>query len=476
MIYKREFIEEDTRDRHAGQLRYNEAIREKRLLSDVVNSECAEFSVFLHTMELNGDLERATEHLRAVLDAGCVEQDAEHLTPKKLLDRVTVWRFRSRSFGIVGLAGSGSSAKTGEGWNTVSLRMKVDRSKQRVDTEFFAWNEQVDGQFNETDDPEKFHIVWELARSSDVPRLTYAGFGTNQPYKLEHPHSKSFAHRPRFRVFDRDDREAYRYDVRWKDLGVFDWQWSYIPVKWTGNTAELDFVSLPDGSCLCLSDREIVISGIGNDGLESWRASVEAAGASDMFHRWRASVSIPSAEVVTDSTPDPNLLDFVCQPGRDYVAYFAALNASEVSVASAAELKKLTAPLGTSRAGEYTRIIERACADVFQPEFTAQLPKHMGDLLGCDTAHMAPELAKAVISWRDNLQDQVRRDLYHYGQDAIARMNRLRFAAWIAMEERFGALYYKALDAAMDVLRGNECHGQYLMSLPSGGVEENTAG
>lgn len=210
-MFKAEFIDEQLRARAVGVLRHQQAIREKNELSAVVDSECPDFASFLHAVEVAGDVDRGKSLLKSVVVSGCVAQDGEHLTGAKVLAGETAWRLRIRSFGIAGVVQNDSSLEIGESWHTVSLRVRVKGN--RVDTEFFAWNEQVGEEFNETDDPEKFHIVWEVD-DTPTPRLVYAGFGTNQPYKMEHPHSESFSHRPRHRVFDRDGRESYESPER----------------------------------------------------------------------------------------------------------------------------------------------------------------------------------------------------------------------------------------------------------------------
>lgn len=465
MPHRQDFIEEQALLRRAGQTRYDAIVGEKQTLTAVLNEECPDFQRFLHSAETSGDLDAAAQFLPAVIEAGCVEQTAEHLTASKLDEGVTVWRLRTRGFGVAGVSGCGDFAKAGESWNTVTLRIKVEPEKRRIDSEFFGWNEEVDGIRNTTDDIEKFHIVWEWNVKADNLALVYAGFGANQPYELEHPHAQRFRHRPRFRVFDREESQRYQYRVDWQDCGAFDWNWQYAPFETTASGTTLTFVSLLDGTYLCLSDREVAEAGADKEHWDACREAMESIGALQEFRYWKATVSLPTPEHVEASDQDPNLMGFVCAPGRDYVAYFAALNASQVKIACASDVKKATAPLGSARASQYEQRIARRCDEVYRAEFVKQLPSTMGELFATNLTSMVPELARAVEDWKAKILDEIRRDLYHYGQDAMARMNRLRFAAWIAMDERFGAIYFAARSIALNRLKGMECHGHLLAKL-----------
>lgn len=461
-VFKTDFIDEQFRARAVGVLRHQQAIREKNELSGVIDSECPEFALFLHAVEVAGDVDRGKSLIKPVATSGCVAQDGEHLTGAKVLAGATAWRLRIRSFGIAGVIQTDSSVEIGESWHTISLRVRV--KDNRVDTEFFAWNEQVGSDFNETDDPEKFHIVWEVD-NTPTPRLVYAGFGTNQPYNAEHPHSESFSHRPRYRVFDRDSGESYEYIVAWHDCGPFDRDWSHKPVVWSGDVARLEFVSLPDDSRLCLSDREVVAAGDGLDGFIGWCDALKAAGGGDLIRRWTATVKLPAPSPIDASTQAPDLLSFVARPGQDYLAYFVALRAHEVSLDSAATLRSTARQLGNARSAQYEMIVERSCHDLFVPAVADVLPPKMGDLLGIDTSKLPQYAAEAVTAWRHHVERELRRDVYYYSQDVIARMNRLRFAASIALDPSFGDVYSGVLRSAIGAIQGTGCFGRHLASL-----------
>jgi hypothetical protein len=457
MVYRQEFLNEQARVRALGMQHHQRVIDEKRMMTAVINEECPQFARFLENLELRGDLAAAADDLPAVVEGGCAVLKAEHATTDKFFSRFTVWSLRTRAFGVVGLAGAGESAVVGESWNEVSLCFKINREKRRIDTEFFAWNEEVAGLRNQMDDVEKFHIVWDCAASNDTPRLAYAGFGANQPYKQTHPHEARFQHRPRYRVFDRDSGQRYKYRVTWRELGPFDWNWTHIPMKEDSRGVTLRFVRLLDGSYLCLSDEEVVDAGVDQDWTQR-RTECEAEGALSEVQSWEAVVEVPAAEDVLTSDSDPSLLDFVGDEARDYVAYFAAMNANRVAIKSAADIRKVARVLGLERASQYHANLERPCAEVYQSRFEQQLPPTMGDLFERQsfTSH---ELRTAVQAWTQKQATEVRRDLYYYGQDAISRMNRIRFAAWLAMQGRFGDVYGSALQLAFRSLNGGDGHG-----------------
>jgi hypothetical protein len=89
----------------------------------------------------------------------------------------------------------------------------------------------------------------------------------------------------------------------------------------------------------------------------------------------------------------------------------------------------------------------------------------MGELFAVDRSALAGRPRIAVDQWTRKIADEVRRDLYYYGQSPLERMNRLRLGAYLALSEAHGGLYWKVLEQARRLLDGEEPHGQFTVNL-----------
>jgi hypothetical protein len=257
-------------------------------------------------------------------------------------------------------------------------------------------------------------------------------------------------------VFDRDSNEEYAYDVQWQRLGEFDWNWTYSAPVLSADSVTLKYVRIFDDIYLCLSDKEVAGAAAGDEYWITWREMLRAANALSEVQAWEASVKVPTVQPI--GSP-PELADIVGEHGRNYSAYFTSLYATRLTIGSTGDVRKVTRALGPDRGAEYDRILSRPCNEVFEPKYAQQLPSTMGDLFAATKTDWDPVLRAGTEQWCAQLVSELERDLYYYGQDALSRMNRLRFAAWLALQPAHGSIYWTARDLALKALKGESTHG-----------------
>ncbi len=236
--------------------------RESVAFQAEVRTQVPGLTSFHHALEVRGDIEGAvaTGVMPLLLREKLMETWAAHLTPDKLMRGLVVWWIRWLGHGTMAVDRSGTDPTVGYQWHRVILNVRVDRGTRRIDTEFYSLNEEAGDGVNSFDDREKLHAIWAVPVDRAAPlELVYLGFGTNEPYDLEHADrgTTTLSGRPRFYIYDVDRGAELSYQVRWSDSRPFDWDWTPRPVTEGPEGTKVEFVRMGDGSLFCLADAEV---------------------------------------------------------------------------------------------------------------------------------------------------------------------------------------------------------------------------
>lgn len=484
----RESWKRDADERRRARLPMLEELWRQRLeFQALVVSTVPRIRRFYNELEMLGDIEAAvqTGALRALFDEGLATSESDHLTSEKLKAGCFVWRLRWVGHGALAVDRSTTVPIAEVQWHEVVLRVKVDREARSIDTEFFSLNESAGDTQNPYDDREKLHVVWRVPHNDSPLELQYLGFGTNEPYDLDHPGRAKAASvgRPRFYIYDRRRAIEMSYDVSWMQLGSFDWDWTIRPIHISGDVIEVDFVQLLDGSRHCLADREIVNAAADLNEQRmldlTWKAMERddppppaAELSPETASLWRSRFPVLRARVEgpnvrpTGTEPPPTIGDVLVRAGRDYPAYFAATSAARTGIRSQRQLLRGIRQLDPTRRDEYERILDARCDQVFVEHVGAVLPTTMRELLELDTTVLPVAARAAVSEWLDHLASQIDKDLYHYGQLPVERVHRLRLGAWIATNDEFGNIYAKVVSEARRLVETGGCHGRFELIVP----------
>jgi hypothetical protein len=256
------------------------------------------------------------------------------------------------------------------------------------------------------------------------------------------------------------------------------------PLAFVNGAWEVHFVRLMNDTLLCVSDHEVArsadMSECSLDRLarECWRINGQIGLPPDSFadmrpedQEWLRSQHplvvarvYPACESALPTNP-PDLHRLLDRFALNYTPYFVAYCGASTVTRRAADLVKMVRRIDASRANEYGTIFGRACSDVFLPEWLNQLPTTMGDLVHSGTNQMSPELARKVEAWRANIMNEIRRDLYYYGQWVGERTAPLLFGAALAVRDVYGGLYWNVLEQAANALSGREVSGAFDVSV-----------
>jgi hypothetical protein len=403
-----------------------------------------------------------------------LETRAAHLTSDKMMRGLVVWSIRWIGHGTMAVDRSGADPTVGYQWHRVILHVRVDREARRIDTEFYSLNEDAGDTVNSFDDREKLHAVWFAPLDPAAPlELVYLGFGTNEPYDLEHADrgTTTLSGRPRFYIYDVDRGAELSYQVRWSDLRPFDWDWTPCPVTVGPQGTRVEFVRMGEGSLFCLADAEVASAASHLTEERSlqlaWAAlfGEPAPALSEISEDTRnklrgflsrvdAYVTGPHERSIGPRHKTPSIDEILVRAGRDYVPYFAATSAARTVNRTPEALVAALRQLEPSRADEY-RFLDEACKDVFVPHIAASLPDRLRDLFALDQNGLDPRVA----AWVAHVADQIDRDLYHYGQTPMERIHRLRFGVWLATRPDLGDIYDQVLAAGRACIDGGSCHG-----------------
>lgn len=464
MRYRDEYILDDQTLRSVQQTVLDRLEAERHEYAQLVHALCPGLAGFLHSVEMTGNFVEGARLLPDLLANEGAREVAEHLTVEKLSSGVNAWRLRIRNHAIQGIVQHESTPTLADAYSDVALKVCVDSKSNLIDTEFFGWNDILGETPNPVDDPEKLHLLWRLLDNGDI-RLEYAGFGTNEPYGLLAKSTQRVDGRPRYRVFDRSRGIQYTNVVHWQDLGVFNGDWSHVPAARNGEATEVEFVELMDGTYLCLSDSELACAGNGSE-MRDWVDAIQETGQGALLRRHRARVVREQSRAVTDSTPSPSLESFVDIPSRDYVAYFASRDPTQITVQAAKDIRKIAARLGPERRRQYEVGLAELCVNRYADAAEERLPETVADFLdsGGDmlSAAAMAERGRLLMLWKRELE----RDLYYYGQDASVRMNRLRFAASMCFSGSSGSLYSRILaQAKLAISSPKSVQGQFRLNM-----------
>ena len=437
---------------------------------------------FHHALEMRGDIEGALETgvLPVLLREKLVETQPVHLTPEKLTRGAVVWSIRWLGHGTMAVDRSGPEPTAGYQWHRVILHVRVDRGARRIDTEFYSLNEEAGATVNPFDDREKLHAVWCVPEKPGAPlELVYLGFGTNEPYDIEHADrgTTTLSGRPRFYIYDADRGVELSYKVSWSDSRPFDWDWTPRQVTRGPHGTKVEFVRMGEGTLLCLADAELAsaaqqlteekslqlvwstyfdepapaLSEVSEDLREKLRA---------FMSRVDAHVTGPCERPIGPRDEAPSIDEILLRAGRDYLPYFAATSAARTVHRTPVELLAALRQLDPSRADEY-RFLDETCKDVFVPDVAAFLPDRLVDVFALDQSKIDP----SVAGWVTHVAGQIDRDLYHYGQSPMERIHRLRFGAWLATRRDLGNVYGHVLAAGRACVDDGSCHGCFDLDL-----------
>ena len=489
-IYRDAFIRRHQEAQQARRELHANLWQERQNFSELLSQTIPRNRDFHHALEMRGDIPGAvaTGVLGALKEQGYARTSAEHLTPRKLRDGCRAWSIEWLGYGGLTVdRTSKDQPQAADLWHRVELVVKVNRDARRIDTEFFSLNEQAGLRPNTFDDREKLHVVWEVPSSgTEELRLAYLGFGTNEPYDVEHLDrgASSLSGRPRFYIFDRDRGLRVEYDVQWQRAGRFDWVWCFERPQRGGRGTEVSFVEMPDSSLICISDEEMANAASNysrQTALEHAWTAFDLPGAPllledlepkiqnrllALFRRVTAIVHGPIVTEISNDSEAPSIEEVLNAAGAGYLPYFVATSAARAHQRGIDRLLAAVRQLEPSRAREYQDILEDECAAVFESRWNEYLPRRMVDLLQVDLATLPGELAQPVQDWVENIRVQIDRDLYHYGQNPADRIHRLRLGVWLALSVELGDVYASILNVARGYVDSGQAHGRFDVTLP----------
>lgn len=466
--------------------------REQRaLIEDVVSG----YSDFYRQLLCKGDIEGAinTGALQQLRKEGYFSTASEHVTGNKLHDQFRSWRMELISESVLGVAIPAGDSTAVEASYRIDLVMKLTRDATNrnivfIDTEFFSSNTVFEGKQNQFDDLEKFHIIWRIdVDQQDEPRsLAYMGFGSNEPNRLEHARNQAtgLGGKSRFFIYDPVDNRYLHYESsQERMIGEFDWQWKHYPVVERSGSWGITFVRMADGTRIILSDPFVVkaASGLTPQSVFSRlslalgsRASFDSA-SSETQRSFLSNFQLCTISLTehTGSRPPivPTIADVNQMAGYLYPIYYSAILAPSVRTADAEQCLSVLKHRSPQRYSQYMRILDRPCREVYQNKYQSHLPVSMADVLFSPPTNLPPELESVMAEWRIHLCNELRLDLYHYGQNPYERVHVLRLGLTLATSEQFGGLYWKYLDQAEACVRGQECHGSFDVHLSVGSDE-----
>lgn len=445
------------------------------------------FQRFGYAVEVAADTKGAVQTgvFQQLVREGYAKTTPVHVTEEKLREGGPVWIVEWLTPQVLAVDAEQAELRAAESRHRVTLTMKVDMTGRTVDTEFYSWNARSDSERNLFEDTEKLHVVWAFPEGSEDPRIQYIGFGSNEPHDLEHPAKLDgtyLAGKPRFYIFDVARDLGLFHEVTWVTGDLFDWDWSYVPIREDGLAKIVEFVRFPDGTMHCLSDRYLAraAAGMTRDTLlasfwsgerlpgtvpcfDELGATVRAR-FSELFVRVRATVRLvqgKAAPVVGSS-----FSDVLERARRDYLAYFVATAGVE---ARSQELMSAWKRLGGARGSEYEKLFDSECGAVFASRVAGKLPARLRDVIAGDLGSLEEIDRVEVEQWRATIIEELRADLYFYGQFPDARVGRLLFAIGLATGEDYGNIYGKLLAQCGALLAGRKPHGCFDPLLPNWG-------
>lgn len=489
LIYRSSFYREQQKAQRERRELHAALWKERQDFSELLSASIPRYREFHHALETRGDIQRAVETgvLGSLKEQGYARTNSEHLTPHKLREGCRAWSIEWLGYGGLTVDRTSSDRpQTADLWHRVELVVRAEREARRIDTEFFSLNERAGSKANEFDDREKLHVVWDVPRSqAECLHLAYLGFGTNEPYDLDHLDrtGSALSGRPRFYIFDRDRRVRLEYQVRWQRGNRFDWKWNRRVLVRGSDATTVSFVEFPDESLICLSDEEMVnaASGLTQDKvLELAWSALELPGSpsefeelgSELQRRLLDSIRVVTAEVrgpvvskLSGDCQTPSLAEVLDAAGKNYLPYFVATSAARARERGSDQLLAAVRQLEPSRAKEYEQILNRDCSEVFASKWCKFLPRKMAQLFRVTPEILPKVLRSAVQEWIEDIGVQIDRDLYHYGQNPADRVHRLRLGAWLALSPKHGDVYRRVLDTARDYVDSGTAHGSFDVAL-----------
>lgn len=466
------WVAEDVERARRQKMLDDEMWPERQKYHELMREEVPSLKAFEHLLESNLNVKDALalSTLSDLRDKQYCRTISEHINGDKLRAGFRPWALEWVTRGGLGVQMDPLAPRTDHQWHRVELVAKLDAKKRILDTEFFSMNAHVGNEANTYDDREKLHLVWYFPKNSEEDaELIYVGMGTNEPYDLEHPEPFQNG-RPRFYIYDSDRNIEFVHKFTETDHGPYDMSWIYAEPIRAGMRTSVDFVRLIDGSPISLADPEMlrVLRGRFNAehvamaacrAFDLEREDLDEETLQELLTKVRRSRIEVSSTVAAAPAAAPTIASIIDEAELWYPAYFYAYCAQALwgGTQSVDRLIRLLPPV---RRDEYLAEIGRPVADIFDEADLPLLPGRMSDLFSLRTDDLPAPVKTNIERWRLNIYSELRRDLYHYGQNPIERCARLLLGVRLAMSADDGDVYGSFLRLVRRHLDGQAAYGQ----------------